>query len=91
MNKLLNSKWTSKQKLYGWKHFQVRNVLKQKKQLEMFAVCDRKISFIIDADEIKDKGKWISGWEEILDKDWNYSFCFIIPSSFVRFKYDLYG
>ena len=69
MNRLLNSKWTSKQKLYGWKHFQVRNVLKQKKQLEMFAVCDRKISFIIDADEIKDKGKWISGWEEILDKD----------------------
>ena len=32
-------------------------LMMQKKQLEMFAVCDRKISFIIDADEIKDKPK----------------------------------
>ena len=69
MNSLLNSKWTSKQKLYGWKHFQVRNVLKQKKQLEMFAVCDKKISFIIDTDEIQDRRKWIFGWEEIVCKD----------------------
>ena len=47
MHKLLNSKWTSIEKKNGWKHFQVKNVYKNKKSIELFAVCDKKISFII--------------------------------------------
>ena len=65
-NKFLNSKWTSVEKVHGWRHYQVRNVLKKKKQLELFAVCDKKISFNIDIQELKDSKKWIPGWKEIV-------------------------
>ena len=62
LNKLLNSKWTSREKKFGWKHFQVKNVYKNKESIEVFAVCDKKISFIINFKEIKNKNKWIPGW-----------------------------
>tara|TARA_Y100001970_G_C13948906_1_gene707194 strand:+ start:95 stop:289 length:195 start_codon:yes stop_codon:yes gene_type:complete len=63
LKKLLNSKWTSKEKKNGWKHFQVKNVYKKRRSLEVFAVCDKKVSFIIDFEEIQNKNKWISGWK----------------------------
>ena len=63
LKKLLNSKWTSKEKINGWKHFQVKNVYKKRRSLEIFAVCDKKVSFIIDFEEIQNKNKWISGWK----------------------------
>tara|TARA_Y100000994_G_C15611857_1_gene409210 strand:+ start:192 stop:386 length:195 start_codon:yes stop_codon:yes gene_type:complete len=62
LNKLLNSKWTSIEKKNGWKHFQVKNVYKNKKSIELFAVCDKKISFIIKHKDIQNKKKWIPGW-----------------------------
>tara|TARA_Y100000814_G_scaffold115548_1_gene82317 strand:+ start:496 stop:690 length:195 start_codon:yes stop_codon:yes gene_type:complete len=62
LNKLLNSKWTSIEKKNGWKHFQVKNVYKNKKSIELFAVCDKKISFIIKLKDIQNKKKWIPGW-----------------------------
>ena len=65
-SKYLNSKWTAVKKIKGWRHYQVRNVLKKKKQLELFAVCDKKISFSIDIQEFKDSRKWIPGWKEIV-------------------------
>ena len=65
-SKYLNSKWTSVKKIKGWRHYQVRNVLKKRKQLELFAVCDKKISFNIDMNEIKDRKKWIPGWKDIV-------------------------
>ena len=34
MNKYLHSKWTSVEKINGWKHYEVKNVLKKRKQLE---------------------------------------------------------
>ena len=61
-----HSKWTSVNKIHGWRHYEVRNVLKKRKQLELFSVCDRKVSFVIELDEIKDREKWIPGWLEIL-------------------------
>jgi len=39
----------------------VRNVLKKKKQLELFAVCDKKIFFNIDIQELKDKKSGFRG------------------------------
>ena len=63
LKKLLNSKWTSIEKKNGWKHFQVKNVYKKRRCLEVFAVCDKKASFIIDFEEIQNKNKWISGWK----------------------------
>ena len=65
INKYLNSKWTSVDKFKGWRHYQVRNVLKKKKQLELFAVCDKKISFNISMDDIKNKNIWLPGWIEL--------------------------
>ena len=65
MKKLLNSKWTSLSKKEGWIHYQVRNVLVKKKQIELFAVCDKKISFIISISDIKDKSEWLPGWRDL--------------------------
>ena len=52
-----------KRKKNGWKHFQVKNVYKKRRSLEVFAVCDKKVSFIIGFEEIQNKNKWISGWK----------------------------
>tara|TARA_B000000477_G_C5894987_1_gene143920 strand:- start:258 stop:455 length:198 start_codon:yes stop_codon:yes gene_type:complete len=65
MKKLLNSKWTSIKKKNGFIHYQVRNVLIKKKQIELYAVCDKSISFNIDINKIKDKSEWIPGWKEL--------------------------
>tara|TARA_Y100000996_G_scaffold396376_1_gene362409 strand:+ start:489 stop:686 length:198 start_codon:yes stop_codon:yes gene_type:complete len=65
MKKLLNSKWTSINKKNGWIHYQVRNVLIKKKQIEIYPVCDKKISFIIDIKDIKNNLEWLPGWKDI--------------------------
>ena len=64
MKKLLNSKWTSINKVKGWKHYQVRNVLHKKKQVEIYAVCDKKIFFLIDFQDLKNKKNWVQGWKD---------------------------
>ena len=66
MDKYLHSKWTSVQKINGWRHYEVKNVLKKLKQLELFSVCEKNVNLIIEIDEIKDRQKWIPGWKEIL-------------------------
>ncbi len=65
MKKLLNSKWTSLSKKEGWIHYQVRNVLITKKQIELFAICEKKVSFIINISDIKDRSQWLPGWREL--------------------------
>lgn len=65
MKKLLNSKWTSLSKKEGWIHYQVRNVLITKKQIELFAICEKKVSFIINISDIKDRSQWVPGWIEL--------------------------
>tara|TARA_Y100001970_G_C14184615_1_gene831834 strand:- start:1569 stop:1784 length:216 start_codon:yes stop_codon:yes gene_type:complete len=67
-SKYLNSKWTSVKKRKGWRHYEVRNVLKKKKQLELFAVCDKKIFFLIDMQELSDRKKWIPGWIDVINE-----------------------
>ena len=66
MDKYSNSKWTSVNKIFGWRHFEVRNVLKKQKKIELFSVCDKSISIIINIDEIENKEKWLLGWKEIV-------------------------
>tara|TARA_Y100001970_G_C13685144_1_gene579624 strand:+ start:133 stop:333 length:201 start_codon:yes stop_codon:yes gene_type:complete len=65
MHKYLHSKWTAVKKISGWKHYEVRNVFKKEKKIELFAVCDKNISIIIDFKEVIDKEKWIPGWKDI--------------------------
>jgi len=66
VDKFLHSKWTSVEKINGWRHYEVRNILKKQKKLELFAVCDKSLSFIIKVSEIKNKQKWIAGWKELV-------------------------
>ncbi len=66
MNKYLHSKWTSVDKINGWRHYEVKNVLIKRKQLELFSVCNKNINIIIEIKEIKDKEKWIPGWKELV-------------------------
>ena len=65
MKKLLNSKWTSVTKKDGWIHYQVRNVLIKKKKIEIYPVCDKTVSFVIDIKDIKNKSKWLPGWKDL--------------------------
>ena len=65
MKKLPHSKWTSVNKKNGWIHYQVRNVLVKKKQIELFAVCDKTVSIVIDISEIKNKSEWLPGWKDL--------------------------
>lgn len=64
MNHLSKSKWTSTQRLYGWKHFEVLNIFNKKQKVEMICVCetDRKVMF--PTSDLKDKSKWVNGWNE---------------------------
>ena len=62
MNHLFNSKWTSIQRLNGWRHYEVLNIFKNKKKVEMFCVCEKMIKIIIPIEDLKDKNKWLTGW-----------------------------
>ncbi len=66
MDKYLHSKWTSVDKIFGWRHYQVRNVIKNKNKIELFAVCNKSINLFIKINELKDQQKWIPGWKEIV-------------------------
>lgn len=66
MDRYIKSKWTSVKKKYGWRHYEVKNVFKKKKELEMFSACDDKISFIIKLEDIKNRKQWVPGWKKIV-------------------------
>ena len=65
MKKLLHSKWTSVSKINGWIHYQVRNVLVKKKQVELYAVCNKSVSLIINKKDLRNKSEWLPGWKDI--------------------------
>jgi tryptophan-rich hypothetical protein len=64
---LLGSKWTSKQKNWGWRHFQVINRQNRGKWVfaEMIANCDPQTRFWINAQQLKDTSLWQSGWKTL--------------------------
>ena len=66
MDKYLHSKWTSVNKVRGWRHYEVRNVLKRQRKIELFPVCNKNINLVISIDEIKNREKWLPGWNEII-------------------------
>ena len=55
MKNYQGSKWTSLNRIRGWRHFEVKNVNKKKSELELFAVCDNKITLLVKLDEIKNQ------------------------------------
>ena len=66
MKNYLKSKWTSVEQKRGWRHFEVRNVVKKDNTLELAAVCDTKVRITIDCNEILDRSKWTPGWIEVV-------------------------
>ncbi|GFE70458.1 TIGR02450 family Trp-rich protein [Chroococcus sp. FPU101] len=62
---LLGSKWTAKQKTWGWRHFQVINRRNQGKWVfaEMMSSCDSQTRFWINAKQLKDQNLWEAGWK----------------------------
>ena len=64
---LVGSKWTAKQKTWGWRHFQVVNRKNQGKWVfaEMVASCDPETKFWLNAVQLKDDNLWIPGWKTL--------------------------
>ncbi len=64
---LLGSKWTAKQKSWGWRHFQVINRKDRGKWVfaEMIASCDPSTRFWINARQLKDQELWEAGWKTL--------------------------
>ena len=64
---LVGSKWTAKQKTWGWRHFQVVNRKKEGKWVfaEMVASCDPSVRFWINAKSLKQQSMWQAGWQSL--------------------------
>lgn len=66
---LLGSKWTAKQKTWGWRHFQVINRKNEGKWVfaEMMSSCDSSVRFWINAKQLKDEDLWEAGWKTLAE------------------------
>lgn len=66
---LLNSKWTARQKTWGWRHFQVINRQNKGKWVfaEMVASCDPQTRFWLNAAQLKDESLWLAGWKTLAE------------------------
>ncbi|RMF22387.1 MAG: TIGR02450 family Trp-rich protein [Cyanobacteria bacterium J083] len=64
---LVGSKWTAKQKTWGWRHFQVVNRKTEGKWVfaEMVASCDQEVRFWLNAKQLKDESLWEAGWKTL--------------------------
>ena len=63
ISKLERSKWTSLEKLNGWKHYEVIEIDKKNDKVELFAVCDRGKRVVVKIKHLKDKAIWKRGWD----------------------------
>jgi tryptophan-rich hypothetical protein len=66
---LLGSKWTAKQKTWGWRHFQVIDRKNQDKWVfaHMQASCDPQVCFWLNAKQLKDGTLWQAGWKTLAE------------------------
>ena len=62
ISKLEKSKWTSLEKLNGWKHYEVIEIDKKNDKVELFAVCDRGKRVVVKTKDLKNKALWKRGW-----------------------------
>tara|TARA_B100001250_G_C19451146_1_gene636046 strand:- start:438 stop:647 length:210 start_codon:yes stop_codon:yes gene_type:complete len=66
IKKYHRSKWTSIEKLHGWRHYEVKNIFIQNKELEMFSICNKENSLRVKVTDINDNTKWVRGWKKIV-------------------------
>jgi tryptophan-rich hypothetical protein len=66
---LLGSKWTAKQKTWGWRHFQVINRQDRERWVfaEMVASCDPTVRFWLNAKQLQDSSLWEAGWKTLTE------------------------
>ena len=69
VSKLDRSKWTSLKRLNGWKHYEVVNIDKKNKEIELFAVCEKEKRVIIQEKDLKNKSLWVRGWVSKTNND----------------------
>lgn len=64
---LVGSKWTSRQKTWGWRHFQVVNRKNQGDLIfaEMVVSCDPNVRFWLNAKQLKNPSLWQAGWQSL--------------------------
>jgi tryptophan-rich hypothetical protein len=64
---LLGSKWTARQKIDGWRHFQVVNRKNEGKWVfaELVASCDPTVRFWVNARVLKNRATWEAGWKSL--------------------------
>ncbi|HAX79950.1 MAG TPA: TIGR02450 family Trp-rich protein [Cyanobacteria bacterium UBA11372] len=67
---LVGSKWTAKQKTWGWRHFQVVNRKNQGDMVfaEMVASCDPNVRFWLNAKALKETSMWQPGWKSLQEQ-----------------------
>ena len=63
ISKLEKSKWTSLNKLNGWRHYEVINIDNKNNQIELFAVCENQIRIIVNKEDLKNNQIWKRGWD----------------------------
>tara|TARA_B100001094_G_scaffold320335_1_gene366419 strand:- start:295 stop:639 length:345 start_codon:yes stop_codon:yes gene_type:complete len=69
VSKLDRSKWTSLKRLNGWKHYEVVNIDKKNKEIELFAVCEKKKRVTVKKKDLKNKSLWVRGWVSKTNND----------------------
>ncbi|MGB5712616.1 MAG: TIGR02450 family Trp-rich protein [Waterburya sp.] len=81
---LVGSKWTAKQKSWGWRHFQVVNRKNQGKWVfaEMIASCDPQTRFWLNASQLKDDSLWLPGWKTLQEIEKTSSYDDVNNSSY---------
>ena len=64
---LVGSKWTSLEKTFGWRHFQVVNRKNEAALVfaELVAACDPAVRVWINAKSLKDCQLWQPGWRSL--------------------------
>jgi tryptophan-rich hypothetical protein len=74
---LVGSKWTARQKTWGWRHFQVMNRQNQGDMVfaEMVSSCDATVRFWLNAKQLKNRNLWQAGWQSLeemkeFEADW---------------------
>jgi tryptophan-rich hypothetical protein len=77
---LVGSKWTAKQKMWGWRHFQVINRQNDGQWVfaEMVASCDSEVRFWVNARSLKDRSQWQPGWQSLQESATDADDCLII-------------
>ena len=63
LSHLQKSKWTSLERLNGWRHYEVLNVFKKSGTVELFSACEAENHIFLNKEVLKDKKLWKRGWK----------------------------